>query len=236
MTVRRPPVPGGRRLSLVGVVGCAVLTGCTGGGDGGSGPASAPTPSPTTTAATTGATPPYALPTSCSALLTLSQIDAALGSRLPGETTYTVGTAEPSIARTGRVTCGFGVVPATDTAGAGSPLLELSVFTYTDAGAAAGRVADTVEAQQARGVRSEDASVPGADAVLLTAADGATLIATVEARTYSLSLVPGILDAAVTAPALQQLMSAVLAADGPTEATSTPPTTTGSTGSSAPTG
>jgi len=232
MTVRRPPVPVGGALSWLGLVGCLVLTGCSGdeGDDGGT---AAPPPSSTSAAPTTAsssAPPAYELPTSCAALLTLSQIDAALGSALPGETTYTVGTAEPGIGRTGRITCGFGVVPATDTAGAGSPLLELSVFTYTDAAAAADRVAATVAAQQSQGVRSEDAVVPGADAVLLTGVDGATLVATVAARTYSLSMVPGILDAAATPPALAGLMGTVLTADAPE------PADTSATGSPAPTG
>ena len=221
MTVRRPSNPVGGALSSVGLVGCVLLTGCSSGGDdGGAGSAAssstagAPTPAPTT-AASPSAAPAYELPSSCAALLTLGQIDDALGSPLPGETTYTVGAAEPEIGRTGRITCGFGAAPATDTTGAGSPLLELSVFTYRDAAAAADRVATTVEAQQSRGARSEGAVVPGADAVLLTAADGATLVATVAARTYSLSMVPGVLDAASTPSVMAGLMGQVLAADGP---------------------
>ena len=227
MTVRRPPFAVGGALSSVGLVGAVVLTGCTGDGDGGG--SAAPPPASTTAAvpapSTTPGPPPYELPTSCGALLTLSQIDEALGSTLPGETTFTVGTPEPAIDRTGRITCGFGVVPASDVAGAGPPLLELSVFTYTDATAAADRVEATVAAQQSRGVRSEPATVPGADAVLLTGPDGATLVATVAARTYSLSIVPGILDATATPPALTQLAGQVVVADGgPVSTGSTAPT------------
>jgi len=228
----------GGALSLVGLVGCVVLAGCSGGDDADGSGSTTSAPSSTSAAPTTthtSAVPVYELPTSCAALLTLSQIDGALGSSLPGETTYTVGTAEPGIGRTGRITCGFGVVPATDTTGAGSPLLELSVFTYTDPAAAADRVTATVEAQQSRGVRSEDAAVPGADAVLLTGPDGATLVATVEARTYSLSMVPGILDAGATPPALVRLMEQVLTADGPEPtAPSGPSVSTGPTGPAAP--
>ena len=73
--------------------------------------------------ATTTAAPVYELPGGCAELVTLGQIDAALGTPLPGETRFTLGTAEPAIGRTGRVTCGFGVVPATEDAAA-SDLLE----------------------------------------------------------------------------------------------------------------
>ena len=232
MTVRRPPFRVGGARSLVGLVGLVVLAGCTSSPEGAdvvSVPSSAPPP--TTSAPATTAAPVYELPDGCSGLLSLRQIDQALGTPLPGQTTYTIGTAEPEIGRTGRITCGFGVVPATADAGAADPLLELSVFTYTDEQSAADRVDATVDAQQAKGVRFDEAVVPGASAVLLTGPDEATLIATVGSRTYSLSLVPGILDAAGTLPALQLLMGDVLTADSPAPAT----TPTGS-GTASPTG
>jgi len=229
MTVRRPPTRVGGALSFVGLVGSVVLTGCSGPEPT---PVAAPAssaPAPTTSAPATTAAPVYELPGGCAGLLTLRQIDAALGTPLPGETRFTAGTAEPAIGRTGRITCGFGVVPASDDAGAGDPLLQLSVFTYTDEQAAADRVDATVDAQQAQGVRFDEAVVPGASAVLLTGPDEATLVATVGSRTYSLSLVPGILDETGTPPALQQLMGDVLAADAPEP-------TTAASGSASPSG
>ena len=220
MTVRRPPTRVDGARSFVGLVGLVVLVGCSGGTDE---PVAAPVtssaPPPTTSAPATTAAPVYELPDGCSGLLTLRQIDDALGTPLPGETRFTVGTAEPGIGRTGRITCGFGVLPASEDAGAGDPLLQLSVFTYTDDQAAADRVDATVDAQQSQGVRFDEAVVPGASAVLLTGPEEATLIATVGSRTYSLSVVPGILDPAGTQPALQQLMGEVLTADAPEPAT-----------------
>ena len=233
MTVRRPPTRVGGAWSFVGLVGAVVLVGCTGSPEAAdvvAAPSSAPPPS-TSAPATTSAAPVYELPDGCSGLLSLRQIDQALGTALPGQTTYTIGTAQPEIGRTGRITCGFGVVPATEDAAAADPLMELSVFTYTDAQAAADRVDSTVDAQQAQGVRYDEAVVPGASAVLLTGPEAATLIATVGSRTYSLSLVPGILDAAGTQPALQTLMGHVLTADTPP----TPSATAGS-GTASPTG
>ena len=218
MTVRRLPTRVGGARSFVGLVGMVVLSGCTGGPGGAEVAAPAPSssaPPPSTSAPATTAAPVQPLPASCSELLSLRQLDQALGTALPEQTTYTVGTPQPEIGRTGRITCGFGVVPATADAGAGAPLLELSVFTYTDEQSAADRVDATVDAQQAKGVRFDEAVVPGASAVLLTGPEEATLIATVGPRTYSLSVVPGILDEPGTLPALQQLMGDVLAADSP---------------------
>ncbi|MFQ1001131.1 hypothetical protein [Modestobacter sp. SSW1-42] len=229
--MRRPPTRVGGARSFVGLVGSVVLVGC-------SSPAAAPvatptssTPPPTTSAPATTAAPVYTLPDGCSGLLTLRQIDVALGTPLPGQTTFTVGTAQPEIGRTGRITCGFGVVPATEDAAAADPLLQLSVFTYTDEQAAADRVDATVDAQQAQGVRYDQAVVPGASAVLLSGPDETTLIATLGSRTYSLSLVPGVLDATGTQTALQSLMGDVLTADAPAQ-----PDTSATLGPASPTG
>jgi hypothetical protein len=236
--MRRPPFPVGGALSLVGLVGALGLVGCGGTDAGPAAPADTTSP-PAAAAVTPSRTPAYELPDTCSALLTLGRIDEAIGSVLPGQTTLTRGRAEPAIDRTARLTCGYGVSPATDTASASDPLIELSVFTYTDADAAADRVEATVQAQQDRGARMQRLPVDGVPAVLLTATEGSTLVATVEARTYSLSVVPGVLDSGDAAPALQQLMSHVLAADADADtgaASSASGTGASPSGSTRPTG
>ncbi|NEK96235.1 hypothetical protein GCU67_19000 [Modestobacter muralis] len=229
--MRRPPIRVGGARSFLGLVGLVVLTGCSSTPDAAPVVAATSSAPPSTSAPATTAAPVYELPEGCSGLLSLRQIDNALGTPLPGETTFTVGTPQPEIGRTGRVTCGFGVLAATEDSAAADPLMQLSVFTYTDAQAAADRVDATVDAQQAQGVRSDQAAVPGASAVLLSGPDETTLIATVDTRTYSLSLVPGVLDPAGTQTALQSLMGAVLAADSPApEATGTGPASASPTG------
>ncbi|MEI4270924.1 hypothetical protein TEK04_04250 [Klenkia sp. LSe6-5] len=238
MTVRRPPTRVGGALSSVGLVGAVglagvlVLGGCTGFA-GTSAPAttsSVPSsaPSSATTASTTAATTAAAveLPATCTDLLSTAQLDAALGARLPGTSTYVVGLPEPSIGRTGRVTCGFGVTPATATAGASDPLLEVSLLTYTDPGAATDRVAAVVAARQGQGVTAGSATVPGAQAVLFAGAADTTLVATLAERTVSLTLVPGLLDAAATRAALEQLAAAALGAGTGTSVGSEARTTT----------
>ena len=96
------------------------------------------------------------------------------------------------------------------------------------------RVDVLVEAAAGQGARSSPAAVPGADAVLLSAVGDTTLVATVGARTYALTLLPGLLDEPGTAAALARLAGDVVAADtpGPAGDTTTSPRTTGSTGTS----
>lgn len=243
MTVRRPPTRVGGALSSVGLVGLLGILGLVAGCTGFAGEAppaavpatSTPTSAPTSTpsaAPTTTAAPTYQLPATCAGLFTLVQLDDALGARLPGSSTYVVGAPEPAIGRTGRVTCGFGVTPATATAGASDPLLEVSVFTYTDGTAAADRVAAITAAQEGQGVPGAPATVPGAQAVLFTTPADTTLVATVAERTVSLTLVPGLLDAAGTRTALEQLAVTAL---GPGPGTTSSPQAGRPTGTTTPT-
>lgn len=240
MTARRPPILGGGALSFIALLG---LLGCTGDGDN-AGSTANPTPPSSAVPAGTSVAPDYVLPDSCSDLLHLTSIDAAIGTALVGVTTLTVGVPKPAIGRTGRVTCDFGIIPATDTEGASNPALELSVFTYTDEGSAADRVRAIVDAQRSQGSRTEELVAAGIPAVLLTGTAEATVLTAVAARTYSLTLSPGIVDPGATATVLQQLMGDVLAADAADDLTAGPggtaattsPSTGGSTGTSDPTG
>jgi hypothetical protein len=223
-------------VGLVGLLGLLGLTaGCTGFAGAAATATSATTAAPTSTGApttTTPAAPTYELPATCSGLLTTGQLDAALGARLPGTSTYVVGAPEPGIGRTGRVTCGFGVTPATATAGASDPLLEVSLFTYRDAAAAADRLEVLTAAQEGQGVPAGAASVPGASAVLFAGPADTTLVAVLAERTVALTLVPGLRDAAGTRTALEQLAADAL---GTAAGTTTSPQAGRPAGTSVPT-
>lgn len=214
MTVRRPPHRVGGALSCLGLAGLVGLAGC-------SAPSSEDSDAAPTTAGTTSATatttppPVFELPATCADLLTVAQVTDGLGVRLPGTTSYVVGEPQPDIGRTARATCGYGVAPATATAGASDPLLEVTVFVYTDAAAAAARVEVLVDNQEQQGVRADSATVPGADAVLLSGPADTTLVATVQERTYALTLLPGLLDPPTTQTALQTLAGDAIAAGLP---------------------
>src|SRR6185437_6305185 len=128
-------VPGSvARLVLVGIA--ALAAACSSGGSGqpqagttqaapaATGSATSPTPSPTPN-----------LPAGCDQMLPFTDLDQALGRPLFGASRYVVGVAEPSIGRTGRVTCQFGLQPNAR----GPAPLEVGVSTYKDAGSASER-------------------------------------------------------------------------------------------------
>lgn len=222
MTVRRPPLRVGGALPYLGLVGLLGLVGCTASSDS---TAQAPSSSSVSTSAavTTTAAPAFELPATCADLLTVAQVTDGLGVRLPGTTSFVLGQPKPDIGRTGRVTCGYGVTAATDTAGESDPLLEVSVFVYSDPQAAADRAQAVQGSREAQGVRVDPATVPGADALLFSSPDDTTLIATVAERTYALTLVPGLLDPPGTQAALQTLAAEAIAA-GPAATSGSPAT------------
>ncbi len=134
------------RLVLVGIA--ALAAACTSGGSdqpqaGATQTAAAPTA--TSSAASPTPTPTPNLPGGCDQMLPFTDLDQALGRPLFGQSRYVLGVAEPSIGRTGRVTCQFGLAAN----GRGPALLEVGVSTYKDADSAASRVAATVAALRA---------------------------------------------------------------------------------------
>lgn len=200
------------------------LAGCGAGAESGNSSGSATNPGSTTSSATTTA-PPFVLPETCSALLSLDAIDVGLGVRITGTTQYVVGVPEPDIGRTGRVTCSYGVIPNAD--GTFSPpLVQASVFTYDTAKSALDRVDTVVSQGREAGSRTEDVPVGSYDGVVIISVTDATLVVAVEDRNYAITLAPGIVTDDRLVPALASLgESAINGGDPLPTATPTPTAT-----------
>ena len=143
---------------VVGAVVLATAVGCSGGG--GPDPVAAPSGTSAPAGATSAAATPSAsatpeLPDGCESLLPFTDLDQALGRPLFGQTRAIAGQAQPSIGRTGRLTCHYGL-PET---GRGTPPVEVGVSTYVDAASAQDRVGATVAAIRTGGGASSQASV-----------------------------------------------------------------------------
>jgi hypothetical protein len=106
------------------------------------------------------------LPKTCSAILTEANLQSAFGSPQSGDNDYGTYAPLPSIGRTGRVTCGFGI--GIDEMGNPTvPAVTVSVITYTTAQEALTRLNSTIGSSVARGSTSQPASVGGHPATLL---------------------------------------------------------------------
>jgi hypothetical protein len=107
-----------------------------------------------------------ALPRSCSAMLTTAQLQSVFGPGVPIGTDYGSYAALPSIGRTGRVVCVFGV--GLDSFGRqSSGMVEVALATYGSAADAAGRAANTVQQDSAAGATTAQVSVGGHPATLV---------------------------------------------------------------------
>lgn len=126
-------------------------------------------------------------------MLPLTELDATLGTGLPGSVSYVRGEPIPGIGRTDRITCGFGVVTGSDGA-AQPPLLEISLASYADPAGAADRVVVTTADRQSAGDRVAPTSVGNLAAVALTGVGATTLVFAEGTLTYSLTLLPAVVS------------------------------------------
>lgn len=148
-------------------------------------------------------------PDNCGVLLPVTDLDAALGVGLPGSVSYVRGEPLPGIGRTDRITCGYGIVIGPD-GKAQPPLLEVSISSYTDDVAAAGRIDVTTADRQSAGDRVENTEAGGLPAVLLSGVTGTTLVLADGAWTYSLTLLMAVLPPEQTPAGLVGVAEAIL--------------------------
>jgi len=184
MTVRSSVARSGCVLVLVGIA--ALAAACSSGGSARSqaGATQTAAPTPTGSAAAPTPTPTPNLPGGCDQMLPFTDLDHALGRPLFGPSRYVLGVAEPSIGRTGRVTCQFGLQPN----GRGAAPLEVGVSTYKDADSANERVAATVAALRSTATSQRSATVAGQQAVLIGTKKDNNLVVAQGDRTVAVTI------------------------------------------------
>ena len=124
------------------------------------------------------------LPKSCSDILSDTDLTAAFGSPQVGSTSYGDYAALPTIGRTGRVTCGFGI--GIDQSGNAAPaVVTVSVITYDTASNAVRRVSSDVAASVAKGASAQPTLVDGHPATVLLQQTTATASASAQPTTSS---------------------------------------------------
>lgn len=128
--------------------------------------------------------PASALPKTCSAMLSDQDLTNAFGSAQTGDTSYGDYAPLPTIGRTGRVTCGFGIM-VDQSGNPGQPVVTISVITYDQASRAVSRVADDVTSTVAKGATAHAVLVNGHPATVLV--EPAAMSGTAPAATASTS-------------------------------------------------
>lgn len=166
---RRLPVAATAVLLAVSIAGCT--------SDAKSAPkpgssASKPTLTPPSsiTPSATPSTAGRALAGDCSTILSLDQVETALGKPVVGHTAFIVNIPEPKIGQLARVNCRYGIgtsVKKGKRTIVPPPKVEVSVSLYSTDKQASARVADTVAAWRDSGARQIDVLVGPDDGTLL---------------------------------------------------------------------
>jgi hypothetical protein len=163
-----------------------------------------------------------ALPKECSKILGTAQLQAVFGAGLPIGEDYGSYAALPSIGRTGRVVCVFGVgLDSFGRQSAGS--VEVAIATYTTASGAVGRAADTVRSDAQAGDTTAAVSVGGHPATIVveqgaagtSASSAASASPSVGASASTSPVLPSSASPAVPSPALPSSASPAVPSPSP---------------------
>ncbi|HKC28212.1 MAG TPA: hypothetical protein VKB75_09390 [Jatrophihabitans sp.] len=140
-------------------------------------PSTTTTASPSQPANTNSSTPPGSssaaaltkLNGACDTLLPDDSVLSAIGATtLGGKDVFVVGKPEPNIGRIGYLNCRYGVKGTS-----ARPAIEIGISLYTTAAKAADRITATVDDYTGHGATSNDTTVAGQPATLLTGGVGA---------------------------------------------------------------
>jgi hypothetical protein len=176
------------RKVLLGLSVALAAAGCSSGDDDPAAAATTSAPAASASTATSTAptpTPTPALPVGCESLLPFTDLDQALGRPLFGETRFVQGVAQPSIGRTGRITCYYGLAKG----GRGAAPVEVGASTYKDAESATQRVTATIAAGRSSGTTSEtQATIAGQPATVLGSKTGFTVVVAQGDRTIAVTV------------------------------------------------
>ncbi|WP_018683632.1 hypothetical protein [Actinokineospora enzanensis] len=172
-------------------------------------PASGQRPTPTLPQFSTTPPKPRAertLPDSCGKVLTRADLDQTLESTLTGRTEVVVGVALPSIGRTGRIDCYYGIPEGQPNAAA--PLI-VGLAGYTDAAKAGERIQGTIDTERDKGTKPVEVAVGAGKGTLLDGADH-TLIAAHGKITVAVTAKPTLVTAERAAEVLGKLADLAL--------------------------
>ena len=130
------------------------------------------------------------LPGNCYSMLSLYDVEKAVGHRIAGKTVFIVGLPDKTIGRLTYVNCRYGVA---STAAKSSPPIEINVALYKTPATAQRRYENTIRDYVANGATSTEVTVSGQPAAILTGGIGAAyrvplLVAAAGQRTVAVSL------------------------------------------------
>ncbi|WP_367137105.1 hypothetical protein [Saccharothrix sp. HUAS TT1] len=150
------------------------------------------------------------LPDDCEIVVPVEVLNQRLGRELPGELKTIIGIPEPSLGRTGKIDCYYGV-PEKQQLGAAPVVVGLA--TYADEATAAGRVAESVALERQDGANVMEVDVGKRKGSLIMSKDERLVIGSLGKTTYvaraKLDVLPDDAVGAFLAAVAQQSMTPV---------------------------
>ncbi|QQQ74842.1 hypothetical protein IOD16_27435 [Saccharothrix sp. 6-C] len=150
------------------------------------------------------------LPDDCELVIPVELFNQKLGRELPGELKTIIGIPEPSLARTGKIDCYYGVPEKQPIAAA--PVI-IGLATYADEAAAGTRVAESVAAEREDGATVREVDVGKKKGQFISSKDERLVLGSLGKTTYvarvKLGVLPDDAVAGVLAALAQQSMTPV---------------------------
>lgn len=191
-------------VAAVGLVG-ALVAACGGGSS------NDQTKAPATRPTTATSAPPFAgtLPASCTPVAAAGDVDKILGHPLTGSANLIKGIAEPSIGRTGRLDCYYGIPPNQPV---NTAVVSIGIGAYDTPARAAHRVLETVNEARDTGYVSSNVQVSGQNAVLLAGQQNQEVVLSAGTLTVLVTAANSVVQAGKAGPPLIQLAARALKA------------------------
>ncbi|XVS62852.1 hypothetical protein ACQPYE_32020 [Actinosynnema sp. CA-299493] len=150
------------------------------------------------------------LPDDCELVIPVELFNQKLGRELPGELKTIIGIPEPSLGRTGKIDCYYGVPEKQPIAAA--PVI-IGLATYADEAAAGTRVAESVAAEREDGATVREVDVGKKKGQFISSEDERLVLGSLGKTTYvarvKLGVLPDDAVAGVLAALAQQSMTPV---------------------------
>ncbi|KAA2261656.1 hypothetical protein F0L68_16240 [Solihabitans fulvus] len=174
-----------RRLAVLGVAvsaGCAVaLTGCAAAKRAPVAAPQIPTIVASTAVTTTVAPADRPLPDDCKLVVPAVDVDGVVGQPLDGQPARILGVPEPTVGRTGKLDCYYGIPEGRTIA---SAAIVIGLATYADEASAQQRVRDSVDSERQDGAGVADIAVEKMQGKLVTGKTERMVIGSLGRTTY----------------------------------------------------
>ncbi|PRY42297.1 hypothetical protein [Umezawaea tangerina] len=139
------------------------------------------------------------IPDDCELIVPTTQVAQGIGQDLPGDTRMIIGLPEPSLGRTAKIDCYYGIPDAKPLPDA---VVVVGISTYADEATAKGRVTESVDAERSEGAAVSEVDVGKQKASMIANAQERLVVGSLGKSTFVVRAKNGVLPDDKIAPVL----------------------------------